>query len=189
MDSLSPRDAVATMARNASSRSFGAKARSSSVILPALAQSWTAAVASRATTWMRAPVSIRPPILGSPTLPAPTTRQRLPSSFRNMGNRLLMVSAFHPAGHSSFGQIARDRSDGLSGKVVAQFRIAVARKKLPQIFTRVAIDEVPTQKTLDGFRNFGGEAAISDWPGNRLMETDGAAQAKVVGVRHLSVDL
>jgi hypothetical protein len=30
--------------------------------------------------------------LGSPTLPAPTTRQRFPSSFTNIGNKLLIVS-------------------------------------------------------------------------------------------------
>jgi hypothetical protein len=29
--------------------------------------------------------------LGSPTLPAPTTRQRLPSSFTNIGNRLFII--------------------------------------------------------------------------------------------------
>src|SRR5712672_1462100 len=35
---------------------------------------------------------MRPPILGSPTFPAPTTRQRLPSSFINIGNKLLTIS-------------------------------------------------------------------------------------------------
>ena len=30
--------------------------------------------------------------LGSPTFPAPTTRQRLPSSFKNIGNKLLIFS-------------------------------------------------------------------------------------------------
>src|ERR1017187_9894553 len=83
---------------------------------------------------------MRPPILGSPTFPAPTTRQRLPSSFKNIGNKLLIVFlslrlfflrslAFHAAGHASLGQIARDRIDRLSRQVVPQFGIAVASKK------------------------------------------------------------
>ena len=49
--------------------------------------------ASIATTRMRAPVSISAPIFGSPTLPAPTTRDRRPASFTNMGNRLVTVSS------------------------------------------------------------------------------------------------
>src|SRR6202161_2782620 len=32
-----------------------------------------------------------PPMLGSPPFPAPTTRQRLPSSFTNIGNKLLII--------------------------------------------------------------------------------------------------
>src|SRR6266849_6813073 len=41
-----------------------------------------------ATTRMRAPVSSSPPIFGSPTLPAPTTRHSLPANFMNIGNKL-----------------------------------------------------------------------------------------------------
>lgn len=100
----------------------------------------------------------------------------------------MVRSAFHSAGNASFGQIARNWSDDLSGKVVAQFRIGVARKKLPEIFSRVAVGEIPAEKALDGLRDFSREAAVADRARNGLMKTDGAAQAKVVGVQHLSVD-
>ena len=99
-----------------------------------------------------------------------------------------MAAAFHAAGDASLGQIAGDWINDVSGKVVAQFRIGVARKKLPKIFTGVSIGEILPQKTLDGFGHFGGEAAIADRARNRLMEADGAAEAEVVGVDHLSVD-
>src|SRR6267154_1894991 len=92
MEPLRARDAVATIARNVLSRSDSANARISSVIFPAFAHACTVSVASRATTWRRAPVSMSPPILGSPTFPAPTTRHRLPSSFINIGNKLLTIS-------------------------------------------------------------------------------------------------
>src|SRR5260370_16380890 len=74
-------------------RSDDEKARSSSSIFPASAQSRTWSLAAIATTWMHAPVSISPPILGSPTLPAPTTRHRFPDSFINIGNKLVTVSS------------------------------------------------------------------------------------------------
>src|ERR1700688_9771 len=91
MEAFSSRDEVATTAMNAPSRSDEANARISSVIFPAFAHSCTASVASREITCSLAPVSSRPPILGSPTFPAPTTRQRLPSSFINIGNKLLTI--------------------------------------------------------------------------------------------------
>jgi hypothetical protein len=88
-----------------------------------------------------------------------------------MENRLLMASAFHATGHASLGQVAGDWGNDLSRKVVAQFRIGVARKKLPEIFA-VAIGEIAAQKALDGLGNFGREAAIADRARDRLMETD-----------------
>ena len=62
-------------------------------------------------------------------------------------------------------------------------------KKLAEIFASVAIGEIPSQNPLDRFWNFSREAAISDRPGNGLMEADGATQAKLVGVHQVSVDL
>src|ERR1017187_2919056 len=142
---------------------------------------------------------MRPPILGSPTFPAPTTRQRLPSSFKNIGNKLLIVFlslrlfflrslAFHAAGHASLGQIARDRIDRLSRQVVPQFSIAVASKKMPEILARAGIREVSAQKPLDGFGNLSRQAAISHRPCEGLIQTKRPAQAEVVGIDHLAVD-
>src|SRR5580700_11740322 len=51
---------------------------------------------------MFAPVSISPPIFGSPTFPAPTTRHCLPASFTNMGNRLVRISS-HLTPHCGAG--------------------------------------------------------------------------------------
>src|SRR5579863_6353247 len=130
---------------------------------------------------MLAPVSMRPPILGSPTFPAPTTRQRLPSSFKNIGNKLLMfVSAFYAARYAALGQIAGDCINRLSRQVIAQFRIAVASKKVPKILACVGIREVRAKKSLDGLRNFGCQASISHRPCDGLIQTKCSAKAKVV---------
>src|SRR5260370_26762934 len=163
------------------------------MIFPAFAQPCTVSEASSATTWTRAPVSIRPPILGSPTLPAPTTRHRLPSSFTNIGNKLLIIllncSTLHAAGHTSLRQIARDRFDELSRQKSAQVRVGVTRKEAPQIFTRRALGEIVTQQTLDGFRNLSRRAAIPDWPRDPLIQPESTAQAEVISIHHLAVYL
>src|SRR5438477_7483542 len=57
-----------------------------------------AEVACGATTSMDAPASSRLLILLSPTVPAPTTRQRLPSSFRKIGNILSLLSCANLGG-------------------------------------------------------------------------------------------
>src|SRR5947207_1642975 len=91
MRSFNLLDAVATTAMNAPSRSASAKGRNSNSICPSRAHSCTASAASIAITRTRAPVSSSPPILGSPTLPAPTTRHFLPANFKNIGNKLSTV--------------------------------------------------------------------------------------------------
>lgn len=101
----------------------------------------------------------------------------------------MVASAFHAARHVALGQIAGDWIDGFSRKVVAQFRIGVARKELPEIFTGVAIGEVLAQKPLDGFRYFGREAAIANRPRDGLIQTESATEAKVVSIHHVSTDL
>src|SRR5216683_6048507 len=136
MRSLRLREAVATTARNLSSRSDDEKARSSSSILPASAHSRTWSVAEMATTWMRASVSISPPILGSPTLPAPMTRHRFPASFINIGNKLVTVSSRCLRYRSSDAyrrQIARYRFHRLARQKLPQLRIRVPGKELAQI--------------------------------------------------------
>ena len=62
-------------------------------------------------------------------------------------------------------------------------------KKAPQILTRPAIGEVAAQQAFDGFRDLGREAAKSDRPRNRLIQAERTAQAEVVGVHHVAVDL
>src|SRR5882757_4030059 len=56
---------------------------------PSRAQSRTRGVAFGATTRTDASVASRLSIFASPTVPAPTTRHRRPSSFTNMGKRLI----------------------------------------------------------------------------------------------------
>src|SRR5205807_2893617 len=136
MRSLRLREAVAATARNLSSRSADEKARSSSSILPALAHSRTWPLAATATTWIRAPVSMSPPILGSPTLPAPTTRHCFPASFINIGNKLVTVSShclrYRPS-PAHRRQIAGDRFHRFASQKLSQLRIRVPGEELTQV--------------------------------------------------------
>src|SRR5208337_3239935 len=90
MLSFSSRDGVATTTRKTPDRSEGSKRRACQDILPARAHCATASVASGATTLTAAPAATKPPILGSPTRPAPTTRHGRPVSFKNTGNKLIL---------------------------------------------------------------------------------------------------
>src|SRR5258708_7816720 len=58
------------------------------------ARVWTDSLAPTRT---RAPVSISPPIFGSPTFPAPTTSHGRPVSFMNIGNKLFTLSLLRSA--------------------------------------------------------------------------------------------
>src|SRR5271167_1446302 len=142
---------------------------------------------------MRAPVSIRPAILGSPILPAPTARQRLPSSFTNIGNNLLMASptplTFHSARHTSLRQIASNRLDEFSGQKIPQLRVAVTSEKMPKILARRAIGEIRSQQPFDGLGNLGRGATKPHSPRDFLIEPERSTQAEVIGVHHVSADL
>src|SRR5215469_9662114 len=108
-------------------------------MLPAWAHTRTEALASKATTRMWAPVSNNPAILDSPTGPAPTTRHRLPVSFKNMGNKL--VTNTSRGMRNGLRQIADDRRNGLARKKLSQLGIAVPGEKATQIFSRSALCE------------------------------------------------
>src|ERR1700674_2343147 len=191
MRSLRPREAVATTARNLPSKSDDEKARSSSSIFPALAHSRTWSLAAIATTWMRAPVSIRPPILGSPTLPAPTTRHCFPASFINIGNKLVTVSSSelrYSSSRTYRRQIAGYRFHRFASQKLPQLRIRVRGKELTQVLVGLTCGEIPPEQSLDRFRNLSRKAAISHGPRRRLMQTKRSAKAEVIGIDETSVD-
>src|SRR5713226_4218589 len=191
MCSLRLREAVATTARNLPSRSDDEKARSSSSIFPASAHSRTWPLAAIATTCMRAPVSMSPPILGSPTLPAPTTRHCFPASFINIGNKLVTVSS-SCLRYSSCGihwrQIAGYRFHRLARQKLPQLRVRVPGKELTQVLARLAHGEILLKQSLNRIRNLSRKAAITHWPRGRLMQTKRSADAEVIGIDDTAVD-
>src|ERR1700727_2906464 len=109
-------------------------------------------------------------------------------ALETLGIGCSLFLAFHAAGDASRRQIARDCIHRVPGQVVAQFRVAVASEKMPEIFARIALGEVAAQKSLDGFWNLSRQAAISDRTRDGLMQTHRSAQAEVVGIHHLAVD-
>src|ERR1700693_6611874 len=70
--------------------------RASHSMRPSRAHPRTRDVAFGATRRTEAAVARRLSILASPTDPAPTTRTRRPSSFTNMGNKLIVVPGTTP---------------------------------------------------------------------------------------------
>src|SRR6266851_4047748 len=84
-------DPVAAITRNIPAKSAGLYSRASHSMRPSRAHSRTRGVAFGATTRTEAAVARRLSIFASPTDPAPTTRMRRPSSFTNMGNRLIII--------------------------------------------------------------------------------------------------
>src|SRR6266404_7078935 len=188
MRSLRLREGVATTARNLPSRSDDEKARSSSSILPASAHSRTWPLAATATTWIRAPVSMSPPILGSPTLPAPTTRHCFPASFINIGNKLVTVSSRclrYSSSRTYRRQIPGYRFHRFARQKFPQLRVRMPRKELTQVLVglvRLTCREILPEQSLDRFGNLSRKAAISHGPRRRLMQTKRSAQAEVIGI-------
>src|SRR5215472_2180781 len=137
---------------------------------------------------MRAPVSSRPSILDSPTLPAPTTRTCFPSSLINIGKRLVTDTSCCLDQRLWRREITRHRRNGFSGQKFPQFRVAVPREKAAQILARLAVGEISTEQTLEGLGHFTGEAAIAHRPRRGLMETQSPADAEVIRVKHAAID-
>src|ERR1700683_2107335 len=106
---------------------------------------------------MRPPVPISPPIFGSPMFPAPTTRQCLPSSFKNIGNKLLIIFSnyltFHATRHATLAHIALAGSHDLPSQRVPQLSAAVQRKKAPKISALPPVGKIFPQQPFDRFRN------------------------------------
>src|SRR5258708_4743034 len=191
MRSLRLSEAVATTARNLPSRSPVEKARSSSSIFPASAHSRTWSLAEIATTWMRAPVSMSPAILGSPTLPAPTTRHCFPASFINIGNKLVTVSSRclrYSSSRTYRRQIPRYRFHRFASQKFPQLRVRMPRKELTQVLVGLTHGEILPEQSFDRIRNLSRRAAISHGPRRRLMQTESSAKAEVIGIDDASVD-
>src|SRR5260370_471551 len=146
------------------SRSDDEKARSSRSIFPASAHSRTRSLAAIATTWMRAPVSISPPILGSPILPAPTTRHRFPDSFINIGNRLVTVSSRcsrYRASHTYRRQIAGYCFHRLARQKLPPLRVRAAGKQHSPVLGGGTGGKLLPEQSLDSVRELRRSAAIT----------------------------
>src|SRR5579859_1516346 len=147
------------------------------------AHSRTAGVASRATTRMRAPVSSRPSIFCSPTLPAPTTSTWRPSSLMNIGNKLVTDTSWRLHDGVSWNwQIARHCLYRLPGKKLTQLCVAVPNEKATQIFARLPLREELSKQSLQSIWNFRSRAAISNRTRRRLMQPKRSANAEVIGI-------
>src|SRR5712664_3523840 len=100
---------------------------------------------------MRAPVSISPPILGSPTLPAPTTRHCFPASFINIGNKLVTVSSsqlrYSPS-RTHRRQIPGDRFHRFARHKLPQLCVRVPRKELTQVLVGLTCGEILPEQSL-----------------------------------------
>src|SRR5579863_1774473 len=178
------------MVKKAPARSSEEKARTASSIFPSRAHSRTAGLACKATTRMCAPVSSSPAIFGSPTFPAPTTRTCRPSSFKNIGNKLVTDSSYGLRQTTRWQrQIAYHRIDHLSGQKLTQLRVVVSRKETAQILSRFTLRQILTEQPFECVRNIGCRAAVADGPRGGLMQAQRATHAEVVGVHHLTVDL
>ena len=69
----------------------------------------------------------------------------------------------------------------------ANFIVATSREKLPEIFSRRALLVEFAKDSLDGVRDFRCGAAIADRPRDGGKLADAPANAKIVGVDHLSI--
>src|ERR1019366_8694095 len=140
---------------------------------------------------MRAPVSMSPPIFGSPTFPAPTTKHCFPVSFINIGNRLVTVSS-GCLRYSSCGthrrHIAGDCIHRLASQKFPQFSVRVPGKELTQVLACLTRGEILPEQPLDRLRDLGRKAAISHGPCGRLMQTECSANAEVIGIDETSLD-
>src|SRR5580704_853322 len=128
---------------------------------------------------------MRLPILGSPTLPAPTTRHCLPVSFINIGNKLVTVSSRYMryrSGGTYWRHITQDRVDRRTRQKVPQFGITVLRKELPEVLALRTRRKILPQQSFDRLRNLSRKAAISYGPRGRLMQAKRSAQTKVISI-------
>src|SRR5580658_9126415 len=132
---------------------------------------------------MEAPQRSRLSTFSRPMKPAPTTRHRFPSSFRNKGKSLARsLKMFSP----DWSGVPAHRLEHRAGKLFAQLLVAGAGKISAQVFTRVASLQVATEQPFQRIRHFGCQAAVPNWPGDLLMQAYRAADAKVVSVFELA---
>ena len=91
-------------------------------------------------------------------------------------------------GHATRRQIAGHWLNHFSSQKCAQVGVRVACEKLPQVLATGTVNRISAQQALNRIRDFGGEAAIANWPGNRLMQPNRSAEAEVVSVLHAVAD-
>src|ERR1039458_1230100 len=178
------------MTRKLPSRSESSKRRSIHSSLPSAASCRISGRASGAMTRRRRPVLSRLPILSKAIVPAPTRRQRRPSSLRKIGRRLMVFSLIaHAVRHAAGGSVALDGGKNLAGQKGAQFVVRMAAEPGAQVLLRLAAGEIVAQQAFDRFRHQLGEAAITHRAGDRGVLAHRSPQAEVVGVGELALVL
>src|SRR6185369_5176728 len=83
--------------------------------------------------------------------------------------------------------ISLDRSDQASRQNSADVVVGMPRQQLTQVLVSTATIVEFTEQALDGVRNVGGRATVTDRPGDGCKFADAAADAEVVGVDHLAI--
>ena len=91
--------------------------------------------------------------------------------------------------HLSWRRISFDRRQKFSRQALTQFFIAAARKIVAQVFLGQPLVEVAAQQAFDRVRHFAGQAAIPDRTRDRLMQSNGATYAKVIGILLAAIHL
>src|SRR5437667_8232363 len=89
--------------------------------------------------------------------------------------------------HTSRRSIPGDGGQKSASQALAQFLVAVAGEEFPQILSGQSLLKIALQKTLNRVRNFTRQTPVADWTSNRLMQTDCAAHAEVVGILQPSI--
>src|SRR6185312_5682495 len=141
--------AVAAIARNAPVRSPALYFLRSHVSSPDAAHSRTRGKASGAITVTRASAVSRLSIFDSAMLPAPTTTQWRPASFRKIGKRLIRLPLTRR--HTPRRRIAFDSFDDRSRQLRAQLFVAGASEIRAQILARLPRRKIAAQQPLDRF--------------------------------------
>src|SRR5215468_2746859 len=97
--------------------------------------------------------------------------------------------SFDSVWNAAWGRVAQHSTNPFACKRLAQFSVAVARKKLPQIFIAVALIEITPQQSLDRIRHFAGQASIANRACDGLVQPDSPSHAEVVSVQHAITNL
>src|ERR1700682_2398349 len=133
----------------------------------------------------RASAAKSPSILPSAMTPPPTTTTSRSRSFTKIGSR--PISALDPQWRRAGSRVALHRSNEFPGQPSANLLVRVPRKKATQILAGRALLVEFAEQALDGIRDPGSRAAITDRSRDRRKFPDPASNAKVIRIHHASI--